>query len=222
MRGSRTPLVIIGAGGFGREVHDVVEAINDSVTAADRTEYAFLGFLDDGEPEPDLLRQRGAPHLGPTEALVGMRSDVQYVIGIGNGGTRRRIDAWASGRGRSAATLIHPRAVVGKRAVSFGAGTVVCANAVVTTNVRVGRHVHLNLGVTVGHDAQLGDYVTLNPNSSISGEVLLEDEVTMGTGASVIQGRRIGARATIGAGAAVVRDIDPDVVAVGVPARPLA
>jgi acetyltransferase-like isoleucine patch superfamily enzyme len=89
-------------------------------------------------------------------------------------------------------------------------------------NVRLGRHVILNLAVTIGHDAVLGDYVTVNPNVSISGNTVLEDEVTMGTGATIIQGRRIGARTPRSALApTVVRDLTADVTAVGVPARPL-
>jgi hypothetical protein len=49
--------VIIGAGGFGREVLDVVEAVGGAA-------YEFLGFLDDGTPDKRLLVARSARHLG--------------------------------------------------------------------------------------------------------------------------------------------------------------
>ncbi|RBY94985.1 hypothetical protein DQ244_03085 [Blastococcus sp. TBT05-19] len=209
-------MVVIGAGGFGREVHDVIEAINDT---APRLE--CVGFLADGRADVELVEDRGVPFLGPVAGLADMPADVRYVIAIGNGAARRRIDGWATELGREAIPLVHPSAVLGRHRVVLGPGSIVCASAVVTTNVRLGRHVHLNLGVTVGHDAVLGDYVTANPNVSVSGNAVLEDEVTMGTGATVIEGRRIGARTTVGAGAAVVRDLPADVVAVGVPARPL-
>lgn len=216
-----TPLVIVGAGGFGREVHDVVEAINDDYSTTGVAPYEVVGFVDDGQPDAELIDDRGVPFLGPVEKLAALASDVQYVIGIGNGSVRRRIDNWVSGEiGKTAATLVHPTAVIGRHRITIGAGTVICANAVVTTNVTLGRHVHLNLGVTVGHDAVLGDYVTANPNVSISGNVTLADEVNMGTGSTVIQGRSIGAGTVVGAGAAVVRDLPAGVVAVGVPAKP--
>jgi sugar O-acyltransferase (sialic acid O-acetyltransferase NeuD family) len=212
-----TPLVVVGAGGFGREVLDVVEAINAAGTAP---AFELVGVVADGESDLELLTDYGVPFLGPVDRMAALAGDVRYVIGIGVGPARRRIDQWATELGRSPATLVHPAAVVGRHRVSLGPGSVLCAGSAVTTNVRLGRHVHLNLGVTVGHDAVLGDYVTANPNASISGRTVLEDEVTLGTGAVVIERRRIGARTVVGAGAAVVRDLEADVIAVGVPARP--
>src|SRR5215213_65079 len=174
------PLVVVGAGGFGRETHDVVEAINDDLCATGSVRLEMLGFVDDGHPNEELIDDRGVPFLGPIEKLTTMPSDVQYVIGIGDGSVRCRIDDWISGTGRTAATLIHPRALIGRHRVTIGDGSIICANAIVTTNVRLGRHVHLNLGVTVGHDCVLGNYVTVNPNVSISGSVVLDDVVNLG------------------------------------------
>lgn len=214
---SATPLVIVGAGGFGREVYEVVAAMNDDRAVGGRP-YEVVGYLADGGADVDLLPD-GVPFLGPVEKLAGLPADVRYVIAIGSGSARRRIDEWATGQGREAATLVHPAAVIGRNRVEIGPGAVICAASVVTTNIRLGRHVHLNMGVTVGHDVVIGDYVTLSPHASLSGWVVLDDEVLVGTGGSVIPGRRIGARTVVGAGAAVIHDLPADVTAVGVPAR---
>ncbi|WP_018503393.1 NeuD/PglB/VioB family sugar acetyltransferase [Parafrankia discariae] len=205
-------LVVVGGGGHGRELVELVGAVN-----AGRPRYRLLGVLDDARPDPDLLAAAGTSHLGPVGLLCEL--DAEYVVGIGSPNARRAIDLAATGWGRHPATLVHPRAVVG-RAVTLGPGSVVCALASVTTNVRTGRHVHLNVAATVAHDCRLGDYVTLAPGARLSGTVTLGDRVTVGTGATVIQGLGIGPGAVVGAGAVVVRDLPAEVVAVGVPARP--
>jgi sugar O-acyltransferase (sialic acid O-acetyltransferase NeuD family) len=213
------PLVIVGAGGFGREAHDIVEAMNGQMSLADDNAYRFLGFIDDGHPNVALLADRG-PLLGGSRELANLPVGTQYIIAIGDGGERRQIDALAAGAGLVPATLIHPSASLGTHGIVIGLGSVICAHASLTTDIRVGRHVHLNLNVTVGHDAVVGDYVTVNPGATISGNATLQEGCNIGTGAAVIQGVTIGHGAIIGAGAAVIRDIPPGVTAVGVPARP--
>lgn len=201
-----TAVVIVGAGGHGREVLQVLR---------DEGRAEFLGFLDDREPDPDLLSRIDARWLGPVAQLADLPEDVEYVVGIGSGAVRQAIDAQAGDRG--AYTLVHPWASVGPD-VALSPGVVVFAFATVTTNIRLGRHVHVGRGCAVGHDSTLEDYVTLFPLSSVSGNVHLKPKVTVGTTASIRQGLRVGDGTTIGSGAAVVTDLPPGVVAVGVPA----
>lgn len=210
MTGGR--VAIVGAGGFGREVLDVIEAAQRAGTAWD-----FVGFVDDGSPDLALLAARGAPLLEGFDdpALV----DAGFVLGIGDPATKRQVDAVARAHGLEPVSVVHPNATFGA-GVEMGPGTVVCSQVAVTTNVRIGRNVQLNLGVTVGHDTVVGDYVSAFPNVSISGSVSLGAGVTVGTGAVIIQGVTVGAGTTIGAGAVVTRDLPPDVVAVGAPAKP--
>jgi sugar O-acyltransferase (sialic acid O-acetyltransferase NeuD family) len=217
---TQTPLVIIGAGGHGRELHDLVEAINEEGPRAGNPGFDFLGFLDDGNPNHELLDQRDAKVLGPIGLLESLPAEVQYVIGIGTCAPKRAIDHWASGIGRLAPVLTHPSAVIGRYGVRLSPGVVIFSGVSVTTNVTLGRHVHLNRHTTVGHDAVLGDYVTANPSAIISGNVTVESDANLGTGSVIIQGVTIGAGSVIGAGAAVIRDVPPGVTAVGVPALP--
>lgn len=208
------PIVIIGAGGHGREVLDVIEALN-TVEAS----WEFSGFIDDGTPDAMLLKRRDALWRGGIESLADFQGT--YLIGIGDPRARQEIDRHASALGVEPATLVHPSSSVGADVV-LGPGTLVTAGARVTTNVRTGRHVHLNLNSTVTHDCRLEDYVTVNPGANISGNVTLQEGVTIGTGATVIQGKTVGAYATVGAGAVVVRDVEPGATVIGVPARPKA
>ena len=208
----------MGAGGFGREVFDVVDAIN-AAQGSGEAAFEVVGYLDDGQPDPALLEPFGVGVLGGMRTLEELPADVQYVIGIGAPGTRRSLDAFGRSTGRTSATLVHPQATVG-RAVTLGEGCVVCSHVSITTNIRIGRHVHVNINSTVGHDVVIGDHVTLSPLVAVSGNVTLEDAVFIGTGATLNPGITVGAEAVIGSGAAVLKSVAAGVTAVGVPAKP--
>lgn len=209
-----TPIVIVGCGGFGREVHDVIEAMN-----AERTTYELLGYVDDAPSEENLklVTARGSGLLGDTRWLSA-QSDVSYVIGIGTGSIRRTLDAQMSTAGLEPQTLVHPTASFGHD-VQLGAGTIVCAGARLTTHVSLGRHVHINLNSTIGHDCVLDDYVTVNPLAAVSGGVLVGEAAMLGTNSAILQGLAIGAEAIVGGGACVVRDVEGHTTVKGIPAR---
>ncbi|SCF29582.1 acetyltransferase [Micromonospora mirobrigensis] len=210
-------LVIVGAGGHGREVLGIADAIN---RAAADVRWRVVGFVDDRPGEADLKRiQRlDVAYLGPIGALADQPEDTHVVLGIGAPAVRREIDGRIRGYGLPAASLVHPCADVG-RDCEFHEGLVVAAGARVTTNVRLGRHVHVNMNATVAHDCVLGDFVSVNPLAAVSGNCRLGSGVMIGTNAAVVQGLTIGSGSTVGAGACVVRDVPEAVVVKGVPAR---
>ncbi len=209
------PLVIVGAGGFGRETLDVVEAIN---AASQRPMWTLLGVVDDSPSEVNLnrLKVREVPLLGGVDAVP---SDAWVAIAIGAPQTRARLAAELAGRCAGFATLVHPTAVVGS-VNRIGEGTIVCAQASIGTNVVLGRHVHLNPHAVIGHDACLDDCVSVNPNATISGECVVQAEVLIGAGATVLQGLHLASGTVVGAAACVVRDVTDPGVIVGVPAQP--
>lgn len=160
-------LVIVGCGGFGREVHDVVDAIN-----AVAPTWELLGYVDDAPTQfnVDLVQARGSSVLGGMEVFRDLPDDTAYVIGIGSSDVRRTIASSPLLAGRPAAVLVHPSTTFGF-GNELGEGTVICAGVVITTNVRIGRHVLLNVHVVIGHDSVVGDFVTVNPSTGLSGGV---------------------------------------------------
>lgn len=210
-------LVVVGAGGFGREVLDVVDAINAQSATP---EWNVVGFLDDQPSAQNLdrMKARGIPHLGGLADLDGLEPGVHYVVGVGSPRARAAIVSALDAAGFAAVSLVHPTATMGFD-VRLGEGTVVCAGVRITTNVSVGRHVHLNLNATVGHDSVIGDFVSANPLVAVSGDCVVETGALLGSGSVVLNGLTVGAFAVVGGSACVVRSVPADAVVKGVPAR---
>ena len=204
--------MIVGAGGHGRELGDVIAAIN---AAAPR--WHLLGVVDD-QPGENLerLRRLGLPMLGPLAWLE--QHGGTYGLGIGTSGTRRTIAEQLGARGCEPATLVHPGASVGSD-TQLGHGAVVYERTVITTGVTIGTHTHLNVGCAIQHDSSVGNFVQVSPGVLINGDCVIGDDVFLGTGAIITRGCQVGARARVGAGAVVLNDVPPGVTAVGVPAR---
>ncbi len=117
-------------------------------------------------------------------------------------------------------TLIHP-SVIRWNSVSIDKGCIIYPGVIMTSNIKVGRHSIVNLNVSVSHDCRIGDFVTISPGVNMGGKVMIGDECWIGIGATIIHDVSIGRGSYIGAGAVVVDDIPENVLAVGIPAKPI-
>ena len=209
-KGEVKPLIIVGAGGLGREVAWLVEDINKNTP-----QWNLLGFVDDGV---NGFTVEDYPILGDVDSLFYMEPLPWVIVAIANASVRKRIVGQIQLRGMSMATLIHP-SVQSSRFVEIGEGSIICAGSVITTNITLGLSSIVNPNCFIGHDTVLQNYVSLMPGVHVAGEVKLGEGVYMGLHSCVINRTSIGEWSIIGAGATVVSDIPPNSLAVGVPAR---
>lgn len=209
------PLVVVGAGGFGRETIDVILAINEVEPAFD-----LLGVVDDSPS--DLNRSRleaiEVPLLGRIDELK--RIDCQATIGVGSPKARQAISTRLDEYRITSPILLHPTAVIGS-AFQAQSGLVVCAGVTIGTNVVLGSHVHLNPHAVVGHDTIIENFVSVNPNATVSGDCVIGQGTLLGAASIVLEGRTLPPATTVGAAACVVDPGRPGETVVGVPARSL-
>lgn len=208
-------LIIIGAGGFGREVAWLTDRINKKEPT-----WNIVGFIDDN-PEMTGVELNGYKVLGTTGDIKNY-PDAYLVCAVGSSRVRKMIveRVKAENPQNKFAILIDP-SVEMSDFVEIGDGSIICAHTIITVNIKIGENVIMNLNCTVGHDAVIGDYVTMYPDANVSGITTVGECTELGTGMQVIQGISIGSNTIVGAGAVVIRDIPDKCTAVGSPAKPI-
>jgi sugar O-acyltransferase (sialic acid O-acetyltransferase NeuD family) len=205
-----TRIVIIGAGGQGLVVADILLAARAS------RGLDVVGALDDN-PALTGARILDVPILGTTDHLPHIPHDA-VIVAIGDNARREQIANELLRRGEHLFTACHPHASVAAR-VESGPGCTISAGAVIAPSVVLGAGVILNTRCCVDHQSVIEAFAHVSSGATVGADVMIGARALIGLGASVMSGRRIGADTIIGAGAVVVHDIPDGVVALGVPAR---
>lgn len=207
-------IVVIGAGGFGREVKILIDDINKG-----SLEYAFLGFYDDNIEKGKIVN--GYPVLGTIQDLNNLDEEISVALGIGEPKTKKNLVTQLSNSKLQFPTLIHPSSIISADEVYVGKGTIICAGNIITCNIRIEDFVTINLMCTIGHDTNIENYCSFMPSVNISGEVEIKENVYVGTGAKIINRLEIGKNTIVGAGAVVSKSLPENCTAVGIPAKPI-
>ncbi len=203
-------LIIVGAGGMGREILQWVKDINKK----EKT-WEIKGFIDDN---PEALTKY------PCDlAVIGTINDWEpgdnevFACAIGQPKMKQKIVEMLKIRGAKFTSIIHPLAYVGDENV-IGEGLIAYPRACVTTNVTIGNFVAL-LSSSIGHDAVVGDYSTISAYTDITGGCCLGERVFIGTHVSIIPERKIGDDAFLCAGSVIMSDVKPGAKMMGNPAK---
>jgi acetyltransferase EpsM len=209
--GHNIDVVVLGAGGHGMVVCDILRAAGGELRA--------VGFID-ANPALRGTRVLDLPVFGSLDDIAsGGRAHV--AMGIGDNRARHREFARIVELGLEPVTLVHPSAVL-SRGATIGRGTVVMAHATVNVAADIGEDVILNTACSVDHHCVIGAHAHVAPGAILAGGVRIGEQTLVGTGAVVIPGISIGAHCVVGAGAVVTADVPDGVAVAGVPARAIA
>lgn len=189
---------IIGAGGFAREVRSQI---------GDPTMKCFVD---------DQYWERNNNQIFPLSKF----DPLEYEVIVAIGDPRDRFDmVQRLPKETKYFTFKHPSSQILGDDVYIGEGSIICAGVIITINVNIGKHTHLNLQTTIGHDCTLGSYFTTAPGVKISGNCTIGDCVYIGTNASVKEKINICSLSIIGLNAGVVNNINESGVYVNTPAK---
>ena len=209
--------VVVGAGGHGRVVADLVRALGHELAGYADADARKLGLVVDGTGARVVLSQ--VELLSCIHGAGSWPCAVDAIaLGIGDNAIRASLlDQLGAAM---LPPLVHPGAWVSPSA-RVGSGCVVLAGAVINSGAVLAGGVIVNSRVTVEHDCVIGRAAHLSPGATLCGGVRVGDGSWVGAGAVIIPGRGVGTASVVGAGAVVIRDVPDGETVVGNPARPI-
>lgn len=189
------PLYVIGAGGHGKVVLDVLAC----------TARRPVVLCDDDQ------RRTGQVVLGHrvmSRDTVTIKAGNAFHPAIGDGSIRQSVSASLLKAGAVLTSVVHPQAAISAYS-SIGNGSFIAAQAVISSDARLGAGVIVNHGAIVDHDCIVGDFAHVAPNATLGGGAEIGTLALIGAGATVLPGVRVGAGAIIAAGATIVQNVAP-------------
>jgi sugar O-acyltransferase (sialic acid O-acetyltransferase NeuD family) len=209
--GRLTRLAIFGTGGHAREAAFIAERVGIA-----RGDIAFV-------VEAAYYREDTMSGIAVHTLESGTCDGWPFVAAVGNPALRERVAAMCADRGMIANTLCDPSVPL-HDSVFVGKGCIIASGAVLTVDISLGDHVHINVGASISHDAIVGDFGIVSPGARIAGHVTLGRRVFVGIGATIVNGTPaarlvVGDDVVIAAGACVVGPVAKGLRVMGVPAK---
>ncbi|CDE82933.1 sugar O-acyltransferase sialic acid O-acetyltransferase NeuD family [Coraliomargarita sp. CAG:312] len=206
-------IIIVGAGGLGREIFGYVQ---DCISSG--KPWKIKGFIDDN---PNALQG----YKYETKIISSMENylpspDDTLVCAIGTPKIKKEKVEKLLERGAKFTTLVHPTAYVGPNVV-LGEGAVICPRVSLTCDISIGKFALLNIATGCGHDSQIGDFATISGFCDITGFCKVGEGAFLASHVSMIPNSEIGKWSKVGIGSTVILKIKDNESAFGNPAVPL-
>lgn len=205
-------VLIVGAGGLGREVHQY------ALETIDENSFELFGYLDDS---PERPTQQGATLALPVVGDVHFhepKPEHRYIMAIGDPVTRSNVTQTLLAKGATFMALIHPLSYIASSA-KVGDGCIVAPFATLGAGAVLEPFTHLHFYASCAHDTRVGPFASFSPYAVANGQSSIGECVFLGTRATVNPAKKVGAFAKVTAGSVVYRDIPADSIADGNPAK---
>jgi len=156
-----------------------------------------------------------------TEAEVEdvFKKDNQFVLGIGNSMTRKKLADYLTQKKGVLLTVISPYSIISDLNVKLGNGINIMHSVIIQPEVSIGNGTLINAGAIIHHQSTIGQFCEICPRATITGNVQIGDFTMIGAGAVILPGIKIGSGVRVGAGAIVVKDINDNETVSGNPAK---
>jgi Acetyltransferase (isoleucine patch superfamily) len=205
-------IIIVGAGGCGREVYEMACAAFSSA------EYQIKGFLSDDVHILDDMNV-AVPIIDTIRDYQPAEND-RFLLAIGDVQGRKKVALDLQERGAKFLTLVHPTAVISASA-ELGEGVIVYPFVFISCQVKLADFVMMNAYSGCGHDAVVGAFSVLCPYATVLGWARLDEDVFLSTHTMVAPKKHVGKGAVVSANSSVLRNVPVDGFVCGVPGKNL-
>ncbi|OPL08174.1 MAG: hypothetical protein AVO33_01300 [delta proteobacterium ML8_F1] len=200
-------LCIYGCGGMGREIADLTSRMDT---------WEKIIFVDDN------IKSRAVDEV-PVYTLEETlnefdKSELEFIVAAGEPTSREFLYMKLESHELDLISVIDTGFHL-SRFSSIDLGTIIHTGATLTVNVHIGKGCLINKHVVIGHDVTVGDYTVISPNVSVGGDVEMRSNCYIGSGAIIRNGIKIGENSIIGMGSVVLKDVEPNSVIAGNPAK---
>lgn len=206
-------LIIIGAGGMGRQLY--YDAVRSKGYG---TEWDIKGFLDDNLHALDNYTGEGYPPVLASIKDYQPEMDDVFTCSMGDVKTKHKVCDMIQSRGGEFINLIFNNITL-HPSIKIGKGVIISSNAGIGVDSVVGDFCFIQNGAIIGHDVKIGNYSRIDCRVILVGGVIIGNDVTIHTNSIISHNVVVGDGAKIGAMSFVIRKVKPGVTVQGNPAK---